>query len=151
MLNTGIEGYIGSWVSAAGQRIIVEKCSRRTLSVSLFGVDGCAIIRPYMNQAPAEKLRGRFDDIEGFLDVELWYPKSGFVLSLLHEFDPLPNGTWRHFLAPALVRNEGDVHLDAYYPVFGKLEAYFPEPNQSLQHNAIARPFSVFESRSSRG
>jgi hypothetical protein len=136
MVKFGIEGYIGSWISAAGQRIVVEKCMRRTLLVSLFDIDGRAILRPYMNQAPAEKLIGHFDDAEGFLDVEIWYPKSGFLLSLLHECEPLPNGLWSHFLAPSFVRNEGDARLDAYYPVFGKLESYFPEPNQALQHNA---------------
>jgi hypothetical protein len=136
-MNLGMNGYIGSWVSAGGQKLIIEKRSRRTLAVSIIGIDGRAIMRPYMNQAPCEKLIGRFDDIEGFLEVDLWYPKSGFILSLFHDFDPPLNGIFRDYLSPGLGRYEGDVHLDAYYTIFGNLDSYFPEPNQAVEPTII--------------
>ena len=136
MLPSGIDKYLGSWSSASGNRLTVVRRTLRTAKVSLMGQDGHPILRPYMNLAPTVDLFARYDDIEGFLDVDLWERNSGFVLSLLHESEYHTNGTWCDFIVFALCRNESDSHLSAYYSIFGKLDCYTRKPNKTPEPTA---------------
>jgi len=123
----GIEKYIGTWFSESGHRLEICKVTDEEATVSFYGPDGVAPLRPYYDNLPTAKMCASYESYDGFFDVSLWNKGSGFVLSLNHEYDYMLDEDNRESLEPALCRNSEDIFLDEYYYLFGPLDHFVRE------------------------
>ena len=119
MLRTGIEQFVGFWVSESGYRLRIRKVRKDQAFVDFLDPRGAPIARPYMGGAPSMKMIAHYDDYNGIFEVDLWEEGKGFILDLTHEYDYELDLERREALVPALSRYERDRFLDAYYSLFG--------------------------------
>ena len=124
MLRTGIEQFVGSWVSESGYHLRIKKVRKGRASVDFLDPRGAPVQRPYMGGAPSLKMVAHYDDYNGMFEVDLWEEGKGFILDLTHEYNYELDPERREALVPALSRNERDHFLDACYSLFGPLDHF---------------------------
>lgn len=121
---TGIDLYIGKWVSTTGQTLDIVKVSTLKAKVTFYNIFGENPKRPYYENKPTIKMPAYYDEDEGDLNVELWEKDKEFELNLLHELDYIIDDKNRESLVPGLTRFVEDDFLDQYYKLFGLQEHY---------------------------
>jgi hypothetical protein len=124
MLRTGIEQFVGFWVSESGYRLRIRKVRKDQAFVDFLDPRGAPIARPYMGGAPSMKMIAHYDDYNEDFRVDLWEEGKGFILHLDHEYDYVLDSEQREALEPAISRYERDRFLDAYYSLFGPLDHF---------------------------
>jgi len=124
MLRTGIEQFVGSWVSESGYRVHIRKVRRDQAFVDFLDPRDGPIVRTYMGGAPSMKMIAHYDDYNEDFRVDLWEEGKGFILHLDHEYDYLLDSQQREALVPAISRYERDRFLDRYYSLFGPLDHF---------------------------
>ena len=72
MLRTGIEQFVGSWVSESGYRLRIEKVRNDRAVVDFLDPQGAPITRPYMGGVPPMKMIAHYDDYNEDFRVDLW-------------------------------------------------------------------------------
>ena len=87
MLRTGIEQFVGFWVSESGYRLRIRKVRKDQAFVDFLDPRGAPIARPYMGGAPSMKMVAHYDDYNGMFEVNLWEEGKGFILDLTHEYN----------------------------------------------------------------
>src|SRR6266403_1645533 len=118
MLRTGIEQFVGFWVSESGYRLRIRKVRKDEAFVDFLDPRGAPIARPYMGGAPSMKMVAHYDDYNEDFRVDLWEEGKGLMLHLDHEYDYVLDSEQREALEPAISRYERDRFLDAYYIVW---------------------------------
>jgi hypothetical protein len=141
MTRYGIARFVGSWVSASGYRLRINKESKDQASVDFLDPRGAPVQRPYMRGAPAMEMIAYYDDYKGIFEVDLWEEGKGFILELTHEYDYELDLERREALVPALSRYERDRFLDESHSLFGPLDHFVRGKVQSkpLQARAAAQ------------
>ena len=124
MLRTGIEQFVGSWVSESGYRVHIRKVRRDQAFVDFLDPRDGPIVRTYMGGAPSMQMIAHYDDYNEDFRVDLWEEGKGFILHLDHEYDYLLDSQQREALVPAISRYERDRFLDRYYSLFGPLDHF---------------------------
>ena len=124
MTHDGIVRYVGSWVSASGYRLRIEKVRKEQASVDFLDPHGAPVQRPYMGGAASVKMIAHYDDYNGILEVDLWEEGKVFILDLTHEYDYELDPERRQALVPTLTRSEPDHYLDECYSLFGSLDHF---------------------------
>lgn len=117
-----IYNYCGKWRDSEGNTILIEQIDERQVYVTYVksGEDK-PLLRPWINNMPASKMIGRYHPERGpSLDIELSNDGNGFLLSLDFHFE---DGNY-NTIAPSIIRNEKDSHLEKYYHLFGVLSSY---------------------------
>lgn len=121
-MHSYINNYCGKWKDDAGNLLTIVPIDDTHVSVTYVKTgDNHPMLRPWLNGTPATDMIGSYDP--GFgpsLDIELSHPGTGFYLSL--DFDLL-DGNYTS-IAPSIIRNEEDEHLQKYYYLFGSLSQY---------------------------
>ena len=87
MLRTGIEQFVGFWVSESGYRLRIRKVRKDQAFVDFLDPRGAPIARPYMGGAPSMKMVAHYDDYNEDFRVDLWEEGKGLMLHLDHEYD----------------------------------------------------------------
>lgn len=83
--------------------------------------DDKPLLRPWLESMPASKMIGSYDPAwEPSLVIELSQQGDGFCLILDFHFE---DGNY-NTIAPSIIRNEEDRHLEKYYYLFGALSPY---------------------------
>lgn len=124
MFGTGIEQFVGSWVSEAGYRLRIRKVRKDQAFVDFLDPRGAPIARPYMGGALSMNMIAHYDDYNEDLRVDLWEEGKGFILHLDHGYDYVLESEQREALEPAISRYERDRFLHAYYSLFGPLDRF---------------------------
>lgn len=133
MLRTGIEQFVGFWVSESGYRLRIRKVRNDQAFVDFLDPRGAPIARPYIGGAPSMKMIAHYDDYNEDFRVDLWEEGEGFILHLDHEYDYVLDSERREALEPAISRCERDRFLDAYYSLFGPLDYFVRTTEQPRQ------------------
>ena len=118
MTRNGIARFVGTWISSAGQRLVIKKVHRTQAQVDLFGPSGEPVRRPYMDNAPTVQMMANYDDYDGIFGVELWQRGKGFTLDLTYEPEYELDEQRRESLVPGLTRYAEDHFLDQYCELF---------------------------------
>jgi hypothetical protein len=129
MMRYGILRFVGSWVSASGHRLRIRRVRSNKASVDFFDPSGTPVGRPYMQGDPSVRMVGHYQDYDGLLEVDLWGPRKGFSMHLVHEDHYELDGYRREALVPSISRDERDRFLDQYCPLFGSLQHFVREEN----------------------
>jgi hypothetical protein len=79
MLRTGIERFVGFWVSESGYRLRIRKVRKDQAFVDFLDPRGAPIARPYMGGAPSMKMIAHYDDYNEDFRVDLWEEGKGFI------------------------------------------------------------------------
>ncbi|MCG6869531.1 MAG: hypothetical protein LJE91_12625 [Gammaproteobacteria bacterium] len=121
-LDSYIYNYCGKWRDSEGNTIFIEPIDEKQVYVTYVkSGEGKPMLRPWLNNMPASKMIGRHDPEWGpSLDIELSNKGDGFCLSLDFHFE---DGNY-NAIAPSIIRDEKDSHLDKYYYLFGALSSY---------------------------
>ena len=73
MLRTGIEQFVGFWVSESGYRLRIRKVRKDQALVDFLDPRGAPIARSYMGGTPSMKMIAHYDDYyEDFRVDRLW-------------------------------------------------------------------------------
>jgi len=102
MMRYGIARYVGSWVSASGYRLRIEKVHKNWASVDFLDPHGVPIRRPYMRGASSVKMIAHYDDYNDNFEVDLWEEGRGFILDLMHQYNFELDPERREALVPGL-------------------------------------------------
>jgi hypothetical protein len=135
----GIARFVGSWVSASGYRLRIEKVHKNRASVDLLGPHGAPIRRHYMRGASSVKMIAHYDDYNDNFEVDLWEEGKGLILDLIHHDDYELDPERREALVPGLSRFERDRFLDEYYSLFGLRDHFVRRKSQYKTLRATAR------------
>lgn len=121
-VNSYIYNFCGEWKDTEGNMLFIEPIDDRHVYVTYVrsGEDK-PLLRPWLDNLPASKMIGSYDPAwEPSLDVELSQQNDGFCLSLDFHFE---DGNY-NTIAPSIIRNEEDGHVDKYYYLLGALSPY---------------------------
>ena len=119
MLRTGIEQFVGFWVSESGYRLRIRKVRKDQAFVDFLDPRGAPV--------------AHHDDYNEDFRVDLWEEGKGFIPHLDHEYDYVLDSEQREALEPAISRYERDRFLDAYYSLFGPLDHFVRTTEQPRQ------------------
>jgi hypothetical protein len=122
-----IYNYCGEWRDKEGNTLSIEPIDERQVYVTYVkSGENEPLLRPWFNNMPASKMIGRYHPEWGpSLDIELSNNGDGFCLSLDFHFE---DGNY-NTVAPSIIRDEKDTHLDKYYYLFGALSSYHKQSN----------------------
>ena len=121
-MNSYIHNYCGEWKDREGNMLFIQPIDDRHEYVSYVKCgDDKPLLRPWLENMPASNMIGSYDPAwEPSLVVELSQQGDGFCLSLDFHFE---DGNY-NTIAPSIIRNEEDRHLEKYYYLFGTLSPY---------------------------
>jgi hypothetical protein len=106
MLRTGIEQFVGIWVSESGYRLRIRKVRKNQAFADFLDPRGAPIAHTYMGGAPSMKMLAHYDDYNEDFRVDLREEGKGFILHLDHEYDYVLDSEQREALEPAISRYE---------------------------------------------
>ncbi len=120
-MSSYIENYCGSWKNKSGNRLEISLNANETVAVNFYRAgEDSPMLRPWLNNIPAENMLGTLHPEGGSLDINLSENKNSFCLNLNFDF----SGVTYRKVAPSIIRYEDEGYLDQYYDSIGPLEAY---------------------------
>lgn len=131
-LDSYIYNYCGQWKDKEGNILFIEPIDERKVYVTYVkSGENEPLLRPWLNNMPASKMIGAYHPESGpSLDIELSKQAHGFFLSLGFHFE---DGNY-NTIAPSIIRNEKDKHLEKYYFLFGALSPYHRQSNNGANN-----------------
>ena len=127
MLRTGIEQFVGFWVSESGYRLRIRKVRKDQAFVDFLDPRGAPIARPYMGGAPSMKMVAQYDDYNEDFRVDLWEEGKGLMLHLDHEYDYVLDSEQREALAHLRGDPECHVHQLPHIRVKAGTRRFMPQ------------------------